>query len=148
MKPGIKPEEQPYGPLLGHCAHLSKERLRSRMARFDLTPTQTHVLLYLTENGPSAQSMLAEDMKVKAPTANGILDRMEEKGLVVRSVDEKDARRRLIRLTEKGAGLVEDLKTQFDRAEEEILRGFDAAEQALLRKYLIRIIENLEVTTL
>ena len=148
MKPGIDLAQQPFGPLLGHCAHLSKERLRGRMARYDMTPTQTHVLLYLAENGPTAQSALAEDMKVKAPTANGIIDRMAEKDLLARTVDGKDARRRLIRLTEKGEGLAKELKTQFGRTEEEILRGFDETEQALLRSFLMRIIGNLEETTL
>ena len=137
-----------YGPLLGHCAHQAREQMRSRMSRYDMTPTQTHVLLYLAEHGPSAQSVLAEGMRVKAPTANGIIDRMEEKGLLVRSVDERDARRRLVGLTEKGQGLVEQIQRQFMLAEETIVRGFDEAEQRQLRAFLQRIIENLEVETL
>jgi DNA-binding MarR family transcriptional regulator len=40
---------------------------------------------------------------VKPSTVNGVLDRMEEKGLVRRSVSGSDARRRLITLTDKGA---------------------------------------------
>ena len=134
-----------YGPLLGHCAHLAKEQMRSRMERFDMTPTQTHVLLYLHENGATTQTTLAEQMRVKAPTANGILDRMEEKGLLVRTVDGRDARRRLIRLTEKGEGLVEELRGQFILAESAILQGFDQAEQCQLKSFLQRIIKNLEV---
>ena len=134
-----------YGPLLGHCAHLAKEQMRARMERFDMTPTQTHVLLYLHENGATTQTARAERMRVKAPTANGILDRMEEKGLLVRTVDGRDARRRLIRLTEKGEGLVEELRGQFILAESAILQGFDQAEQCQLKSFLQRIIKNLEV---
>lgn len=134
-----------YGPLLGHCAHLAKEQMRARMERFDMTPAQTHVLLYLHENGATTQTTLAEQMRVKAPTANGILDRMEEKGLLVRTVDGRDARRRLIRLTEKGEGLVEELRGQFILAESAILQGFDQAEQCQLKSFLQRIIKNLEV---
>ena len=137
-----------YGPLLGHCAHQAREQMRSRMSRYDMTPAQTHVLLYLAEHGPSAQSVLAEGLRVKAPTANGIIDRMEEKGLLVRSVDERDARRRLVGLTEKGQGLVEQIQRQFMLAEETIVRGFDEAERCQLRAFLQRIIENLEVETL
>lgn len=134
-----------YGPLLGHCAHLAKEQMRARMERFDMTPAQTTVLLYLHENGATTQTTLAEQMRVKAPTANGILDRMEEKGLLVRTVDGRDARRRLIRLTEKGEGLVEELRGQFILAESAILQGFDQAEQCQLKSFLQRIIKNLEV---
>ena len=137
--------EDYYGPLLGQCARLAKEQMRSRMERFDMTPAQTHVLLYLHENGATTQTTLAEQMRVKAPTANGILDRMEEKGLLVRTVDGRDARRRLIRLTEKGEGLVEELRGQFILAESAILQGFDQAEQCQLKSCLQRIIKNLEV---
>lgn len=137
-----------FGPLLGHSAHLAKEQMRTRMSRYDITPTQTHVLLYLTEHGPAMQSALAEALGVKAPTANGVIDRMEEKGLLVRTVDERDARRRLVRLTEKGGTFVEELKECFDRAEEAIVQGFSREEQELLRSFLRRIIENLEEKTL
>ena len=119
--------------------------MRARMERFDMTPTQTHVPPYLHENGATTQTALAEQMRVKAPTANGILDRMEEKGLLVRTVDGRDARRRLIRLTEKGEGLVEELRGQFILAESAILQGFDQAEQCQLKSFLQRIIKNLEV---
>ena len=138
-------DQKPLGPMLGQCAHLARERMDARMSRFDMTPSQTHVLLYLHENGATTQTTLAEQMRVKAPTANGILDRMEEKGLLVRTVDGRDARRRLIRLTEKGEGLVEELRGQFILAESAILQGFDQAEQCQLKSFLQRIIKNLEV---
>ena len=54
-------------------------------------------------------------------------------------------RRRLIRLTEKGEGLVEELRGQFILAESAILQGFDQAEQCQLKSFLQRIIKNLEV---
>lgn len=148
MEHCIGPEMKMFGPLLGHSAHLAKEQMRARMSRYDMTPTQTHVLLYLAEHGPSAQTELAEGMRVKAPTANGVLERMEEKGLLVRTVDERDARRRRVRLTEKGEGMVADLKQQFHKAEQNIVRGFSEGEQEVLRDLLRRVIKNLEETTL
>ena len=42
-------ENAPIGPLLGHAAHLARERMDVRLARYDVTPAQTHVLLYLGE---------------------------------------------------------------------------------------------------
>lgn len=145
MKPCLgPPPEDLYGPLLGHCAHLAREQMRARMSRYGMTPAQTHVLLYLAEHGPTVQSAVAEGMRVKAPTVNGIIDRMEEKGLLVRTVDEKDARRRRVHLTEKGEGFTSEFKRCFDEAEESIVRGFSPQERELLRTLLCRIIENLE----
>ena len=137
-----------FGPLLGHSAHLARELMRGKMTCYDMTPSQTHVLLYLAEHGPSAQSLVAEGMRVKAPTANGIIDRMEEKGLLARCVDERDARRRLVSLTQRGESLVAELKRCFDEAEKQIVLGFSPQEQEQLLSFLRRIIENLEVTAL
>ena len=72
-------ENAPIGPLLGHAAHLARERMDVRLARYDVTPAQTHVLLYLGEqSGPTPQRDVVEHLRVKPPTANGILDRLEE----------------------------------------------------------------------
>ena len=56
-----------YGPLLGHTSHLAKEHMRGRMSRYDMTPTQTHVLLYLHEHGQAAQCVLAEHKRYSGP---------------------------------------------------------------------------------
>ncbi|MDD5931533.1 MAG: MarR family transcriptional regulator [Oscillospiraceae bacterium] len=133
-----------YGPLLGHCAHLAKERMRGPMTGYGMTPAQTSVLLYLHENGCTSQSALAERMRVKAPTANGILERMEEKGLLCRTVDAKDARRRIVALTDKGRGLVAELERCFQEAEADIVRGFSREEKEQLKVLLRRVMANLE----
>ena len=68
------------GPLLGHAAHLARERMDARLSRYDMTPAQTHTLLYLCGHGDSVpQREVVEHLRVKPSTANGILDRMEEK---------------------------------------------------------------------
>ena len=35
------------GPMLGRSAHLAKERMDARLSQYDVTPVQTHTLLYL-----------------------------------------------------------------------------------------------------
>ena len=76
-------ENAPIGPLLGHAAHLARERMDARLSRYDMTPSQTHTLLYLSSHGYTApQRDVVEHLRVRPSTANGILDRMEEKGLI------------------------------------------------------------------
>jgi hypothetical protein len=61
--------------------------MEARLSRYEVTPAQSHVLLYLFSHGGQApQCEVTEYLKVKPSTANGILDRMAEKELVVRSV--------------------------------------------------------------
>lgn len=133
------------GPMLGRCAHLSRERMDARLSRYDVTPAQTHTLLYLHRcQGQASQCEVVRHLKVKPSTANGILDRMEEKSLLTRSVSSRDARQRLITLTEKGAELQEELRQAFDETETMMTKGLSCEERELLFSCLERIIQNLE----
>ena len=133
------------GPMLGHCAHLTRERMDARMSRFGMTPAQTHVLRYLRQNGGQMpQRELLENLKVKPSTVNGILDRMEEKRLVVRSVSGTDARQRVVALTPAGLEREAEVKQSFLEAEALIARGMTEEETDTLRSLLERVIHNLE----
>ena len=81
---------------------------------------------------------------MKPSTANGVLDRMVEKGLVCRSVSGSDARRRLIHLTEKGAEQQALLQRSFLDVEEAMVRGFSPEEREALLAFLNRVIQNLK----
>ena len=138
-------ENAPIGPLLGHAAHLARERMDVRLARYDVTPAQTHVLLYLGEqSGPTPQRDVVEHLRVKPPTANGILDRMEEKGLIRRTADENDQRQKQVTATEKGRELNSLVQAAFQEAEAVMVKGLRLEETEALRLLLYRVIENLE----
>ena len=133
------------GLLLGRSAHLAKERMDARLSQYDVTPAQTHTLLYLHRHqGQAPQCEVIRHLRVKPSTANGILDRMEEKSLVTRSVSDRDARRRLITLTEKGAELQEQLHRAFHETEALMMEGLSEEEQQMLFSCLARVIQNLE----
>ena len=133
------------GPALGWAAKLSKANMDARVSRDDVTPAQTHVLLYLQQHGGRVpQHELAEFLRVKPSTVNGVLDRMEEKGLVRRSVGGSDPRRRLITLTEKGAEQQALFQQSFLDVEEAMVRGFTQEERETLCALLDRVIQNLK----
>ena len=133
------------GPLLGHSAHLARERMDARLVPYDVTPSQIHVLHYLFHHDNQApQCEVTAHLKVKASTANGILDRMEEKELLQRTVSGTDARKRLITLTEKGIERQSACRQQFEEMETLITKGFSEAETEQLYALLHRVIANLE----
>ena len=133
------------GPALGWAAKLSKANMDARVSRYDVTPAQTHVHLYLQQHGGRVpQHELAEFLRVKPSTVNGVLDRMEEKGLVRRSVSGSDARRRLITLTEKGAEQQALFQQSFLDVEAAMVRGFTQEERETLCALLDRVIQNLK----
>jgi len=133
------------GPTLGHAAHLARSNMLSRVSRYDVTPAQTHVLLYLHHHGGQAlQCELTGFLRVKPSTVNGVLDRMEEKGLVRRSVSGRDARRRILTLTEKGEEEQAAFQQNYLDAERAMVRGLTPEEQKTLTDLLDRVIQNLK----
>ena len=133
------------GPMLGRSAHLARERMDARLSQYDMTPAQTHTLLYLyRHNGMSPQCEVIRHLKVKPSTVNGILDRMEEKELVARSVSGSDARQKLITLTEKGIKLQKQLHQAFEETEQLMMNGLSSEEREIFFFCLERVIQNLE----
>ena len=93
-----------FGPLLGYCDHQACRLMVRRLRRFDVSPMQCRTLTYLhRQTGDVTQKMLQQHLMVRPSTVNGIVDRLEEKGLVTRSTGKTDGRCRILRLTEKGA---------------------------------------------
>lgn len=133
------------GPTLGWAAQMARCAMDARVSRYDVTPVQTHVLMYLHQHrGQAPQRELTEFLRAKPSTVNGVLDRMEEKGLVRRSVSGQDARRRLITLTDKGREQQARFAESFLACEEAMVRGFSAEERETLLALLDRIVENLK----
>ncbi len=133
------------GPALSWAAKMAKANMDARVSRYDVTPAQAHVLLYLQQHGGQApHHEMKEYLRVKPSTVNGVLDRMEEKGLLRRSVSGADARRRLITLTEKGARQQALFQQSFLDIEASMVRGFSQEEQETLCALLDRVIQNLK----
>ena len=85
-----------------------------------------------------------EHLRVRPSTANGILDRMEEKGLIRRTADENDQRQKQVTATEKGRELNSLVQAAFQEAEAVMVKGLRLEETEALRLILYRVIENLE----
>ena len=134
-----------FGPLLGRCGHLARERMDARLAPYGVTPAQIRVLMYLNRHGGQApQHEVTGHLRVKPSTANGILDRMEEKQLVERSVSETDARRRLITLTDKGRAQQEVFRQVAGETETLMRSGLSEEEQETLLRLLRQVLTTLE----
>lgn len=72
---------------------------------YQVSAPQLHCLLALYEHGPLPPSQIARHIMVKSSTVTGIIDRLEQKGLVTRLRDSPDRRVINIELTETGMRL-------------------------------------------
>ena len=118
------------------------------MEPIKLTGSEWSVLDCLwRENPQTVMQMVANLSKTVGwakSTTITTLRRMEEKGLVRRSVSGSDARRRLITLTEKGAEQQALFQRSFLDVEEAMVRGFAPEEKETLAALLNRVIQNLK----
>ncbi len=86
------------------------------------------ILWILQEHGPLPVSRLADWLGIGLPNATGLLDRMEQRGLVERARDVDDRRVVLVSMTEHGRAVVRELDGWRTGIVEEVLAPL-AAEQ-------------------
>ncbi len=138
-------EVRSLGQALGCAAHLFRERADARMASCGVTPLQAHVILHLNFCGGSLSQMeLGRHLRVKPSTVNGIVDRMVERGLVERSADASDARRRRVALTQGGLMQLERCRQELLDTERLMEKSLSPGELAQLHSLLGRVIQILE----
>jgi DNA-binding MarR family transcriptional regulator len=76
--------------------------------KYQVSAPQLNCLLSLYENGPLPPSQIAKHIMVKSSTVTGIVDRLEQKGLVKRFRNSPDRRIITIELTDSGKNLAKN----------------------------------------
>lgn len=118
------------------CYQQGMRRMAERLAPLDLTTAQLDVLANLLA-GPEeglTQDQLGQRLLVTKGNVSGLLDRLSQRGLVLRKPHPESRRTNLVLLTEEGRALSERavaLQRQFVRElmgefTEEQLAGFEA----------------------
>ena len=77
----------------------------------DMPPAQMFVLMFLFHNGPARTSDIVRELRVAAPTATGIVDRLVTSGYALRSEDREDRRAVIVELTAEGKKIACKLRT-------------------------------------
>ncbi len=133
-----------FGPLMGYCHHQVHKAMDRKLRSMDISPMQSRALRYLcSTEGDVNQRMLEQYLMVKPSTVNGIVSRLEEKGLITRTVSGSDGRCRILRPTETGRACREALDDVVRRVERQMEQGFTPEEVALLHSLLQRVADNL-----
>ena len=76
----------------------------------DLSMAQAKALHLIGHGGPIAMSALAAKLGVTASTTSGLVDRLVERGLVVRHSDPTDRRQVVVDVTVEGRALIDDFR--------------------------------------
>lgn len=133
-----------FGPLMGYCHHRVQMLMDRKLRQYDLTPMQCRTLTYLHEAHHEVnQKMLEQFLLVKPSTVNGIVDRLEEKGMLQRQSSLSDGRCRILCLTERGRTFQEELNAIVRQVTRQMEQGFTLEELDTLKSYLLRVARNL-----
>ena len=144
----FRPEQEHFGPMLGYCDHQILKLMVRKLRRYDVSPIQCRTLTFLSEQpGDVPQKTLQEYLRVKPSTVNGIVERLEEKHLLTRSVAPGDGRRKLLHLTEEGRCFYQEFIAITEEVHRQAEQGFTREEVKLLQSLLTRVSENLSRET-
>jgi len=117
-----KPADDPYGPIIADFrAAMNQVKCASseRLVRMGISMAQLHILYTLQRGGEMPMSRLAEVLHVSLSSATGLIDRIEERGFVERAHVPEDRRIVLIRVTDAGRRMLEEV----DAISSELLRS-------------------------
>ena len=108
------------------------------------TPQQMITIMQVNTIGACKISKVADRMGVSAPTMTGLIDRLQRMGYVVRFRDKKDRRIIFVKVTKKGAKLVQELKETIQKRWEVILGYLSEGERTNYANILRKIIGALD----
>src|SRR6266566_4551633 len=99
-----------------------------RLVKLGVSMTHMHVLWMLQHHGDLPMSRMADLLDVSFSNATGIVDRMEERGLVERVRVPDDRRVVLVRITDRGIQAIEETEAFKQDRLQEILSHLDEAQ--------------------
>lgn len=128
--------------LLSNLARSLTVVLDRRLSTLGLSFSQYLVMVRLWRAAPAplSQAGLAAELALERSSVSTLLAGMERVGLVVRSTDPGDRRRRLVALTAPGADLEVPVRHVIDRCEADLLASFEQSERDVLKATLARLL--------
>ncbi|MFL5921807.1 MAG: MarR family winged helix-turn-helix transcriptional regulator [Gaiellaceae bacterium] len=130
--------------LLKRLGFAAKERSLGAYEELGLHPYHHAVLLVLDERSRETQGSIADALGYDRGQLVGLLDELEERGLVERKRDPNDRRRHLVRLTAAGTKTLRRLRGIAGRIEDDFLAPLDDEEREALHGLLLRLAEKHE----
>lgn len=125
--------------LLTGAQHSVFQYMKKNLAQFDITPIQYGVLGCIWEFDMHNPKDIAAHLGVENSTISGILERMENKGLIRRMIDSSDRRYIYIELTDVSRELEIPVRTVVTEVDRKVLEMFDEEERIALKNALRRL---------
>jgi DNA-binding MarR family transcriptional regulator len=128
--------------LLKRLGFAAKERAMEAFEETGLTPYHYAVLLSLSEDSHETQGAIADSLGYDRGQLVGMLDELEERGLVERRRDPADRRRQLVSMTPEGKRELTRLRALSRRLEAELFGPLDERQREQLHELLLSLAES------
>ena len=115
------------------------QKFTAKFGTYGISAPQFGTLLLIESNPGVSQSSVAEALRFDRSTLVQIIDRLENRELVIREVSTHDRRSHALKLTDQGATLLAALKILALEHEDEMTCGLEDGE----RDTLIRLLERI-----
>ena len=112
--------------------------------RRGVTQTQFLVLLAVHSYERCSMGTLARNMRVRMPTATGVVDRLVRDGFVRRSPCPEDRRQVFVELTPKGESFIRQFQGLVQHRWEDVLRILGADELQAFFRVITKLRESLQ----
>ena len=145
-KPQRRFEDAPLGYKFKRIHEMFRARMNVDMKESDLTFSQMEILFYLEKHADHAinQQELCDAVQVSHPTMIGLINRMEEKDLVVRRTDPLNRRSRYIEMTQKSQEILRQTRERRHRNDRMLVKGFTDEETKELNRLLGMVNRNMQ----
>jgi DNA-binding MarR family transcriptional regulator len=130
--------------LLKRLGFAAKQRSLDEYEQTGLGPYHHAILVLLDEGASETQAAIADSLGYDRGTLVGLLDELEEEGLIERKRDPDDRRRHVVRLTADGKRMLAKLRALAKRVEDEFLAPLDAEQRESLHSLLLVLAERHE----
>lgn len=131
--------EDCFGFLLGKAYQKVFQLEKARLSEYGVTPVQFVLLHVLWEKDGQKGVELGSRLRLYGATITGLLDRLEQMGLIERRPSPTDRRTNLIYLTPRGRELEKPLNEISDEVNREAMSIFREEELAMLKSMLTRL---------
>jgi DNA-binding MarR family transcriptional regulator len=123
-------------PLIDLLARISRRAADAAMADGSLRPRHVIALTLLDERGPMTQHAVGAALKLDPSNVVGLLNELEERGLISRRRDPSDRRRHIVEVSATGSDELSQTYAQLGLVEDKLFKTLTCEQRSTLHELL------------
>ena len=131
--------DEPLSEAFMAVARQLREKSAETLAPWDITPAHLRALRTLARHPTMRLSELSDRLQIAPRTATEVVDALQARGLVRRRADPADRRAILVEVTERGAGMLAEIRATSGTEAGRIFGRLGPADRAELARILSKL---------